>query len=70
MFYGEALFASNLPQLTYLLVHDDEATQKSSWSAFLKHPDWKSLSSEEQYQIIKLTITKHMLAATDCSQIK
>lgn len=70
VFYGEAVVASNLPQLTYLLVHEDEDAQKTAWKAFLSHPDWDALKSDEQYQIIKLKITKHMLTATDYSQIK
>ncbi len=70
VFYGEALIASNLPQLTYMLVHDDEEAQQKAWQTFIGHPEWKALSSEEQYQIIKLQITKHMLAATEYSQIK
>lgn len=70
VFYGDAIVASNLPQMTYMLVHDDETSQQKAWKTFIDHPEWKSLSSEEQYQIIKLQITKHMLTATDYSQIK
>jgi hypothetical protein len=53
-----------------MVVHENEAAQKSSWQKFINHPEWKSLKSEEEYQIIKLKITKHMLVATDYSQIK
>ncbi|MEM7313705.1 MAG: NIPSNAP family protein [Planctomycetota bacterium] len=70
VFYGEAVVASNLPQLTYMVVHEDEEAQAAAWKAFLSHPDWDSLKNDEQYQIIKLKITKHMLVATDYSQIK
>ena len=70
VFYGEAIAAANLPQLTYMLVHDDKQAQDKAWRTFINHPDWKSLSSEEQYQVIKLDITKHMLEATSYSQIK
>lgn len=70
VFYGEAIVASNLPQLTYMLVHDDEESQGKAWKTFINHPEWKSLSSDEQYKVIKLEIIKHMLTATDYSQIK
>lgn len=70
VFYGEAIVASNLPQLTYMLVHDDEESQGKSWKAFLSHPDWEALKTDEQYTGIKLQITKHMLTATDYSPIK
>lgn len=70
VFYGEAIVAPNLPQLTYMLVHDDEAAHDEAWKAFRAHPDWKALKSDEQYSSIKLKITKHMLSATDYSPIK
>lgn len=70
VFYGEALIGSDLPQLTYLLVHEDEEAQKKSWKQFIGSPEWKSLSSEEQYQVIKLQIKKHMLEPTEYSLIK
>ena len=70
VFYGEAVAASDLPQLTYMLVHDDEESEKKTWKTFIDHPEWKSLKSEEQYKVIKLTITKHMLTATSYSQIR
>ena len=70
VFYGEALVASNLPQLTYMLVHDDEESQGKAWKAFLAHPDWDALKNDEQYSSIKLKITKHMLTATDYSPIQ
>lgn len=70
VFYGEAIVAPNLPQLTYMLVHDDEAKKGEAWKAFLGHPEWKALKNDEQYSSIKLKITKHMLSATDYSPIK
>lgn len=70
VFYGEAISAANLPQLTYMLVHDSQEAQHAAWKTFIGHADWKSLSSMERYQGIKLTITKHMLSATKYSPIR
>lgn len=70
VFYGEALIGSDLPQLTYLLVHQDKAAQAKSWKQFISSPEWKSLSGEEQYKIIKLQIKKHILEATQYSPMK
>jgi hypothetical protein len=70
VFYGDAIAASNLPQLTYMLVHEDESAQQSAWKTFIDHPEWKTLSGDEQYQVIKLEITKHMLVPTSYSQIR
>lgn len=70
VFYGDAIVAPNLPQLTYLLVHENEEAKAKSWQTFINSPEWKALSGEEQYQVIKLQITSQMLQATDYSAIK
>lgn len=70
VFFGDAIIASDLPQLTYMLVHRDKATQDESWKKFIASPDWKSLSGEERYKVIKLKITAHLLQASDFSQIQ
>lgn len=70
VFYGDALFASDLPQLTYMLVHEDKAAQDKSWQTFINSPEWKALSGEAKYKIIKLQIKKHMLKPTSYSQIR
>lgn len=70
VFYGDAVIAPNLPQLTYLLVHEDQAAKDKAWQTFIGAPEWKALSSEPKYQVIKLKITRHMLKATDASQIR
>lgn len=70
MFYGEALVGSHLPQLTYMLVHDDESAQKKSWKTFLADPGWEQLKSDPEFSGIRLKIIKHMLSATKYSPIK
>lgn len=70
VFYGDALVAPDLPQLTYMLVHDNKEAQDKAWRSFIDSPEWKSLNGEEQYQVIKLKITRHMLAPTKYSQIQ
>ena len=70
VFYGEAIIASNLPQLTYMLVHDDESVQKKSWKTFLAAPEWKNLKADPEFSGIRLKITKHMLSAAEYSPIK
>ena len=70
VFYGQAISAANLPQLTYMLVHDDAEAQTSAWAAFLAHPEWESMKNQEQYAETVSKITKTMLVATDYSDIK
>lgn len=70
VFFGGAFAGADLPQLTYMLVHDDLASQKESWKAFVSSEDWKQLNADPKYQGIKLKITAHMLEATDYSTIR
>lgn len=72
VFYGSAIAGGNLPQLTYMLVHDDAEAQGKGWKAFIDSPEWKSLQQQEPYAGRKLVskIEKTMLVATDYSQVK
>ena len=72
VFYGSAIAGGNLPQLTYMIVHDDAEAQKKGWKAFIQSPEWKALQNKEPYAGKKLVskIEKTMLLATDYSQVK
>ena len=72
VFYGSAVAGGNLPQLTYMVVHDSPQAQKEGWQRFIKSPEWAALQKAEPYAGRKLVskITKTMLVATDYSQIK
>ena len=72
LFYGQAVAGGNLPQLTYMLVHDDAEAQKAGWRRFIKSPEWESLQKKDPYAGKKLVskIKKTMLVATDYSQVQ
>lgn len=72
IFYGSAVAASNSPQLTYMLVHDNKDAQKAGWKKFIQSPEWADLQKQEPYAGKKLVskIKKTELVATDYSQIK
>lgn len=72
VFYGSAIAGGNLPQLTYMLVHDDEQAQKAGWTNFIRSPEWAALQKKDPYAGKKLVskIIKTMLVATDYSQIR
>ena len=50
VFYGEAVVGKNLPQLTYMLVYNDQAHHAEAWKKFLSHPDWDKLKNLELYK--------------------
>jgi len=45
VFFGETLIGDRLPNLTYMLVHEDMAAHDKNWAAFGADPDWKKLRS-------------------------
>ncbi len=46
VFFGEALAASNMPQLTYMLAYNDMEARDKAWAAFGSHPEWNKMKSE------------------------
>jgi NIPSNAP len=69
VFFGQALVGSLLPNLTYMLQFDDMEAMDTAWGAFRNHPDWKSLSKEEQYKDTVSRITNLVLRPLPASQI-
>jgi hypothetical protein len=49
VFFGEALYGSKMPNLTYLLGFESAAAQKEAWGRFGKHPDWQKLRVMPEY---------------------
>ena len=70
VFFGQARVAPNLPQLTYMLVYDNEAERKKAWDTFRVHPDWKALKNEPRYKDTVSKIHRHLLVATPYSRIQ
>lgn len=50
VFFGGAIVGSRLPQLTYMIVHQNVNDMKKTWSAFFSDPDWKRLSGNPAYK--------------------
>ena len=70
VFYGEALAAPNLPQLTYMLVHENQEAKDKAWTAFRSSPDWKAMRGQEQYKDTVSNIVMTMLTPMDYSPIR
>jgi NIPSNAP len=71
VFFGETLFGTNLPNLTYLLTYDDMAARERDWAAFVADPEWKKLSTTPGYTDAEIVsnITNRILTPTDYSEI-
>jgi hypothetical protein len=44
VFFGQALFGSRLPNLTYMVAYDDMAAREKAWAAFREDPEWRKIS--------------------------
>jgi len=71
VFFGQTLFGTKMPNLTYMLVFKDKDEQKASWGRFGSHPDWKKLSDMPEYsdKAILCGITNLSLVPADYSQV-
>jgi hypothetical protein len=71
VFYGDTIFGSNLPALTYLLGFESVADREKKWGLFLNSPEWKSLSADPRYSFERIisNITNIILTPAPYSQI-
>jgi hypothetical protein len=71
VFFGEALYGSKMPNLTYMLAFPSAEAQKEAWGRFGKHPDWQKLRVMPEYADNKILrgIINIGLVPTDYSQI-
>jgi hypothetical protein len=69
VFFGETVLGAKMPSLNYMLTFPDMAARDAAWSAFIKDPDWKTLSADPQYKENVSAITDLILRPTPFSQI-
>lgn len=50
VFYAEVLAGSHMPNLMYMTAFSDKDSRDKHWKAFGGDPEWKKLSSMEEYQ--------------------
>ena len=69
VFFGGAIIGSDLPQLTYMIVHDEAANVKKHWDAFFGSPDWAKLKGDPSYQDNVSKVIDRFLKPAPGSQI-
>ncbi len=55
VFYGQVLMGSKMPRLMYMTTYANMKAHDDCWTAFRNHPDWKTISTMEEY---KNTVSK------------
>lgn len=71
MFFGDTLIGAQQPQLTYMLVFENEEARDKNWARFVADPDWKKLSTTPGFTDAETvsSITNTLLRPTAYSQI-
>jgi hypothetical protein len=49
VFFSRTIAGPRMPNLVYMLVHENQAGRDKSWGAFRDNPDWKQLSATPGY---------------------
>lgn len=61
VFYGEVIAGSKMPNLMYMTTFENRESREAHWTTFRGHPDWKTLSSMEEYKNTTSKTTPVML---------
>jgi len=71
VFFGATLVGPAMPNLTYMLVFDDEAARAAAWKRFVDDPEWLKLKAIPEYadKEIVSKITNKILVPTAFSEI-
>lgn len=69
--FGEAVVGTRIPNLTYLLVFDDDTARNEAWNRFRTDPEWIKLKAIPEYEDKRIVskITNKLLTPADYSQI-
>ncbi len=72
VFFGEAIFGTRLPHLTYLVGFDNMAARDKAWGTFVASPDWARIKGRAGWTDPEAVSNIHasFLRPTGYSQIK
>ena len=57
VFFGENIFGTRLPSLTYMLTFEDMTARYKAWAAFGASPDWKRINGDPKYNDVVGNVT-------------
>jgi hypothetical protein len=67
VFYGDVIAGSRMPNLMYMTSFENMADRDQHWKSFSEDPEWKALSSRQEYQNNVSKADIHLLTAADYS---
>jgi hypothetical protein len=71
VFFSRTIVGPQMPNITYMLVHENTAEREKSWRAFSTDPEWRKLAATPGYSDPDLVsnITTVLLRPAAYSQI-
>jgi hypothetical protein len=71
VFFSRTLVGPHMPNITYMLVHENTAGREKSWDNFRNDPEWKKLASTPGYADAEIVsnITTVLLRPSAYSQV-
>jgi len=69
VFFGETLFGTLVPNLTYMVAFKDMTERDKNWSVFGKSEGWASIKDLPEYKDTVSNITDIILRPASCSQL-
>ena len=69
VFFAQAIYGDEQPNLVYMTSFPDAATQDSLWNMFRNDPKWVAIKDLEEYANTVSKIHKYILRPLSCSQI-
>jgi hypothetical protein len=69
VFFGQAIAGLKMPSLTYMVAFPSPAEGKAGWAKFGKHPSWKKISTNPDFNDTVSTITNLFVRPMSSSQI-
>jgi len=69
IFFGETIFGTFMPNLTYMLSFENEEARKLGWKMFIESDEWAKIKSDPLYKDTANTIVNVLLKPSPGSQI-
>jgi hypothetical protein len=69
VFFGQTLAGAKMPNLTYMLVFENDAARQANWKKFIESAGWQRLKSLPVYRDTVSGITNLFLRPIACSQL-
>jgi hypothetical protein len=67
VFYAKVILGSQMPRLIYMTTYADMKSHDERWAAFRIHPEWKRISSMEEYRNTTSKTRAYLLHPTSYS---